>query len=312
MMHLNNFNPSSSPSSSPTPRALPSQSSSQAYKSSSSSQPCSSFTSCSSNANLNQLQLSSPLPMSPVIPRTRFRYNMNSNKKRNIGLSALNSLLPMYRDKCGFNHVSDFSVHLYALELNKLDSNGLFIPSISNNSSSLSSSGLKVVPFTPRLIYALLSFDAALHAYDRRKILKFLLSEPEVMFRVAFRGGKIAGYGAIKPSLQENCWMIAPLYASDSVVAKELLLELIRSLYLNLIFEENNVKSSVINGIIESGNEKIVLKIPSNNLDGITMIESLSFERMDNYCSWRCYTENHFLIQSRKIFAFHSTVFCSE
>lgn len=176
-----------------------------------------------------------------------------------------------------------------------------------------------MVPFVPRTIYALLSFDAALHSYDRRKILKLLLSEPEVTFRVAFRGGKIAGYGAIKPSLQDNCFMIAPLYATDSVVAKELLMELIRALFLMIIFEENNVKSSN-SGSCPGGsndadgncNEKVVLKIPSNNLDGITMIESIGFERMDNYCSWRCYTENHFLIQSKKIFAFHSTVFCSE
>ena len=189
-----------------------------------------------------------------------------------------------------------------------------------------------------KIIHSLLAFDAKLHSYDRRKIVRFLLTEPEVIVRVGVRDQKIVGYGVLKPSLQGD-YMIAPLYAVDSVVGHAILCDLIKALKLVMFLknEERNKSdeqrnheddggtnqdqnetngnqvgcSNCINEPFSEGS-RIVLKIPSCNFQGIQMIEAIGFDRNHEYLSWRCYTESLFEIQSDKIFAFHSTVFCSE
>lgn len=284
-------------------------------------------------------------------------------RKPNIGLSALNSLLTVYRDKAGFTFVSDWAVLLYQIHIKKLQfiSFGHHHPSPLSSCNSINQqpqqppqqpstaqllhqpsltrrgsirNGLKIIPFSAKILHSLLAFDAKIHSYDRRKIVRFLLTEPEVMVRVGVRDQKIVGYGVIKPSLQGD-YMIAPLYAVDPVVAHAILCDLIRSLKLVLYLnderrggetqEDQEGCSSDQNGNersdrdelesqgnTESEGSRIVLKIPSCNYDGIQMIESIGFDRNHDYLSWRCYTESLFDIQSDKIFAFHSTVFCSE
>lgn len=249
---------------------------------------------------------------------------------RNKGLSAVAQLFPVYRDKAGFNHVADWTVDLYKLEspwmlcknLTKKPNNILArqaapyvpnhlcptypritnpvqMPDIINQNESTNRyhsnqliDGLKTVPLTRILLPHVIRFDSTLHSYDRSKIVALALKENGARTRVALQGDKVLGYGCLKPNLQ-GLWMVTPLYAQNELVARRILIDLLKSL------DEEELISGV------------VLKSPSDNPSAVSLLKSLGFQRQ-TYSLKRCYTQEVFEIHTKYIFAFHTSVFCSE
>ncbi|RWS13732.1 hypothetical protein B4U79_17957 [Dinothrombium tinctorium] len=220
---------------------------------------------------------------------------------RNKGLSAVSALLPVYRDKAGFSHIADWTVDLY-----KLEDTSTLCKQLSKSTDSVSAEfaafhqksqrrlitnsdhtldintnrafdnenqwKLSTTLITKELIQDVIAYDFSLHFYDRSKIIALTLNEKNCRSRVAFRGGKVVGYGCLKPNLQ-GLWMLSPLYADDEEVARQLFCDLLSTL------SPNEQKSGV------------VLKSPSNNQSAISLLKSFGFEKQ-TYSLRRCYTQN--------------------
>ena len=222
---------------------------------------------------------------------------------RNKGLSAVNELFHVYRDKAGFTHIADWTVDLYKLERmsklykyfgeqNPFKSAEKILSQRKIQVNISKKSKLRTVPFNETLISKVIHYDNRLHSYDRSKIIHLTLNEKNNRTRVALLGETVVGYGCIKPNLQ-NLWMIMPLYADCEYVAKMLLSDLIGSLSMLEL------------------DQGVVLKSPSNNFHAKNLLKKFGFVKQ-TYSLKRCYTKSVIDVPTKTIFALHTSVFCTE
>jgi hypothetical protein len=229
---------------------------------------------------------------------------------RNNGLSAVADLFQLYRDKAGFSHVADWTVDLYKLEkmpklykyfgsdhsIVKSDEDQLSVCRINLDMPEYCSVSIsakfRTESIDETLIADVIAYDKRLHSYDRSKIVRLTVTEPKCRARVALLGDTIVGYGCIKPNLQ-NLWMITPLYADNEYVARMLMSDLIGSLSMLEL------------------DEGVVLKAPSDNHSAKNLLKIFGFEKQ-TYSLKRCYTKYVFNVPTHCIYAFHTSVFCTE
>ena len=71
----------------------------------------------------------------------------------------------------------------------------------------------------------ILDYDAQLYPYDRRKYMKGVMQEKEMVVKVALEGEAVVGYAVLSPSIEGLGYHIGPLYAESTDIAKALMRE---------------------------------------------------------------------------------------
>lgn len=245
-------------------------------------------------------------------------------QNRNKGLSAVSKLLPVYRDRAGFNQVADWSIRLFTMSLDRLQHlstkpsvNRYQAQSVSLNSTScrpnqsLRSSvrrplgelchnklAISIRSFSKRSCHDLIQYDRLLHGYDRSVIVRTSCIEPDSCTRIAYSRNRIVGYATIKRNLQQ-AYQFGPIYSDRPAVARELIYSLIGQL--------GNLESIRLTG----ASIGLVCKVPNCNHSAVRLLQELGFQAQD-YQLQRCYTDTVRPTATARIYAMQSTVFCSE
>lgn len=266
--------------------------------------------------------------------------------QRNKGLSAVENLFPVYRDKAGFRHVANWSVDLYKLKC----------PDILRASMRRSLAGSReVAPYIPQAIlcqhhqrltnpvqapdihltnnhvqvyYQNAVRDQGHHQVGLHAALSKLKTLPIDCNRnrylipdvIDFDNG-LHGYDRskiVQLTLSERNSRCRVALQGDKVVGYGCLKPNLQGCWMlaPLYSDSENVARALFFDLVGSLssselNVGMVLKSPSSNRWAAQLLESLGFERQ-TYSLKRCYTEFVWETPTRNIFALHSSVFCSE
>ena len=166
---------------------------------------------------------------------------------KNIGLSASPAEVSTYRNKSGFIVTDPHCMLVF--DSNQATSPENIAPSEEEKEK------IKILALDDVSWKDILTYDAAIVGFDRERLLKLSLYEPDTVALVAVdESGHVVGYGAMKPTNMTgtNKGFLGPLYADNSSVAKVLMYNLMNQY-------PNSIKNGFLTFILDSQADAITL-----------------------------------------------------